>query len=63
VAGFEVITEAMAGVQGGLLWSNLLTLYEYMEPVCRAAIRSPQMAREPGLAKNGTDSVFCGHFI
>jgi len=24
--------KAMAGVQGGLLWSNLLTLYEYMEP-------------------------------
>jgi hypothetical protein len=24
--------KAMAGLQGGLLWSNLLTLYEYMEP-------------------------------
>ena len=28
--------KAMAGVQGGLLWSNLLTLYEYMEPVDHA---------------------------
>jgi hypothetical protein len=26
----------MAGVQGGLLWSNLLTLYEYMEPAHHA---------------------------
>jgi hypothetical protein len=28
--------KAMARVQGGLLWSNLLTLYEYMEPADNA---------------------------
>jgi hypothetical protein len=28
--------KAMAGVQGGPLWSNLLTLYEYMEPADHA---------------------------
>src|SRR5260370_34562109 len=28
--------KTMAGVQGGALWSNLLTLYEYMEPADHA---------------------------
>jgi hypothetical protein len=28
--------KAMAGAYGGLLWSNLLTLYEYMEPAQNA---------------------------